>query len=108
MIYFVLFVFFIGLSYHYDYLGKRTNKFVFYSISLITLILLTGLRYRIGLDTIRYEGHHDEIPTLWGLTASKFQESDREPLYLILSAVAKTISSEFWALQMLQSILVNI
>ena len=107
MIYFVLFLFFLGLSYHFDYLGKHTNKYTFYSVSLIILILLSGLRYRIGLDSIRYEGHHIETPTLFELTATIFQDSNHEPLFIILASIAKTISPEFWVLQMLQSSLVN-
>ena len=108
MIYFVLFLFFLGLSYHFDYLGKHTNKYTFYSISLTILILLSGLRYRIGLDSIRYEGHHIETPTLFELNATVFQDSSYDPLFIFLSSIAKTVSSEFWVLQMLQSILVNI
>lgn len=95
------------MSYHYDYLGKKSYKWCYFYFVLIILIQLTGFRFRIGLDTIRYESHFIDTPNFFNLNSSEFQESNHEPLYLILSALAKTISSEFWVLQVLQSILVN-
>ena len=107
MIYLVLFIFFICLSYNFDYLDKKRNKNLYFYLSLIILILLAGFRYRIGLDTVRYEYLHESAPLLSNLNKSAFEDSSFDPLYLILSSIAKTISPDFWVLQILQSILVN-
>lgn len=107
MIYIVVLIALLILSYHYDFLQKVKHKKLWYYIILIVLILIAGLRYRIGVDTIRYEGHFADIPTFSTLTLDDFTYTSHQPLYFILEVFAKSISDDFWVMQLLHSILVN-
>lgn len=107
MIYLIIFIFILFCSYYYDYKKNTKNRNNIYIFILITLILLAGLRYRIGLDTLRYMYSFSEIPELYNISNSDFVESKYDPLYLILSSVSKTISSDFWVLQFIHAVFVN-
>ena len=107
MIYIAILVLLIILSYNYDYQKKSRGKSFWFNVVLVILILVAGLRYRIGLDSTRYEMYHIEIPMLWELEDFNFDEENYDPLFVILSSLARTISSEFWVVQLLQAILVN-
>ena len=108
MIYIIVLLTLIVLSYRYDYLKKTKNKKIWYYVTLIVFILIAGLRYRIGLDSVRYEIGYKFYPSIDELTAYDFINSSHQPLYFLLSATARSISDEFWVLQMLHSILVNV
>lgn len=107
MIYIAILILLIILSYNYDYQKKDKGKSFWFNTVLIILILVAGLRYRLGVDTIRYEMSFSDIPTLSNLIGFDFDKENYDPLYLILSSLARTISSEFWVMQLLQAILVN-
>ena len=108
MLYLVLLIFILFLSYWYDYLGNQKGINVSYAIVLIILILIAGLRYRLGVDSIRYESAFQYMPTLFEIQAIDFIKISYDPLYLILSSIARTISDEFWIMQIIQASIVNI
>lgn len=96
------------LSYQYDYLRKGKNKSFWYGFILIVFILIAGLRYRLGVDSIRYEQGFMNYPTIDDLSVFDFLYSSHQPLYLILCSFARFLSDEFWVMQMLHSLLVNV
>ena len=70
--------------------------------------MIAGLRFHIGIDSIRYEIKYDFVPVLSDLTTDDLLHSNlkAEPLFMLLYSLARTISNEFWVMQMLQAILV--
>ena len=108
MIYLLILFLLLYCTYHFDYLEKKKHRNTFYFAILIALILLAGFRYRIGVDTIRYASLFKSIPTLSDWNQIDFAAENFEPLYYLFSMLSKSISSEFWGMQMLQAILVNI
>lgn len=107
MIYFIVFVILLYFSYRFDYIGEKKYKKKCYYLVLILLILIAGLRYRLGVDTIRYESSFQWIPNIFDLTFSDF-DNKYDPFYLIFSSISKTLSPEFWVMQILQATLVNV
>lgn len=117
MIYLFIFVLILFFSYKYDYLEKKgrpeylkirkQNERASYLLLLLILVLVSGFRYRIGVDTIRYEITFSRIQPIQNYSFGDLFSSSYEPLYFLLASVAKSISSEFWVLQLLQSLLVN-
>lgn len=107
MIYLIILIILIYFTYQYDYKSKKANRIKAYYFVLFLLIIVAGFRYRIGLDTIRYESAFRWIPTLWELKWDTFKNNNYDPFYLILSSFAKSISSDFWVMQTIQAILVN-
>lgn len=108
MIYFILLAFIAIATYQFDYLKKRRNRQVCYYVILLALILVAGFRYRVGLDTVRYESQYEYIPSIDEIDLDDFNNNAYDPLYLLLASISKTISSEFWVLQLLHALLVNV
>lgn len=73
---------------------------VCYAFICILVILILGLRYRVGLDTINYMNTFDRASTLEFLKFSEIFEMRTEPLYTICSSFFKGISKEFWPFQL--------
>ena len=108
MIYLLILFYLLILSYQYDFLKKSAQRSLHYFIVMAVLILVAGFRYRIGIDSIRYEMDFEGIPTLGTLSLNDFSEQKYDPLYLLLAVICRSISNEFWVLQMAQAVLVNI
>lgn len=108
MIYFTILILLLFLSYQYDYLGRTRYKEQWFILMGILLICIAGFRYRMGIDSIRYETKYSFVPLLWDLTYEDIFHNDlkSEPLFMLLYSIAKTISNEFWVMQILQSFLV--
>ena len=53
-IYILLLVYLLALYYIYDVRGVTKYRFAYYVFTCIILILVAGLRYRVGLDTNAY------------------------------------------------------
>ncbi len=107
MIYLIIFLLFIFLSYYYDYRGKTKNKQLWYILSLLLLILLAGLRYRLGVDSIRYESSFASTPDLFDLTLSYIKNSRFAVGYILLTSLCRTISSDFIVMQLFHAVIVN-
>lgn len=107
MIYIFLFILLLLFSYHYDYRKKTAYKWSSFYFMLIAFIFVAGLRYRLGVDSIRYESYHKYIPDLFSLDISKMKEDNYDPLFYLMCSFSKTISDDFWMMQMLQALWVN-
>ena len=108
MIYILILFLLLFLSFKFDYLGQKRNKELWFVLIGVLLVCLAGFRYRIGVDSIRYETKYGLVHILSNLTYDDIFDSSlkAEPLFVLLFSAAKTISDDFWVLQMLQSILV--
>lgn len=84
----------------------RHRKCLFYLL-LAYSILLSGLRYRVGLDTLNYMLFYGDIPDLKSLSWNDLSNFSYQPFYLILCAFAKTISPEFYVFQIIHAFIVN-
>ena len=67
MIYLLLLFLLLYLSYRYDYRKNIAYFDASYYLILILFILLAGFRFRIGVDTIRYESYAEYIPSLYNI-----------------------------------------
>ena len=108
MIYLFIGIYLVILSYYFDFRHHKNGRKFHYLAILIILILLAGFRYRLGIDTVRYEMSFRDLPTLNQLSMLEFQEHKYDPLYLFLSSLCHSISKEFWVMQMAQATLVNV
>lgn len=74
---------------------------------LIVLICVSGFRYQMGGDSIRYEKYYADTPLIYRLGLRDFQGTRFAPLYIILSSLCRTVTSEFMLLQFVEAIVVN-
>lgn len=108
MVYFLCVFILLFLIYWYDYKSITTGKKFWYFFILIYLILVAGLRYRVGMDTIGYMDSYERMPDLYSLDKAFFSESIKyQPLWIIYVAILKTISPSFVLLQFTNAIIIN-
>ena len=99
MIYLAIFVYLLYLSINYDILEKRGCKETHYRIAITLLILLAGLRWRVGSDTVVYASDFYLSHDLFHLEWNDFQSLSRMPFWVLLNATCKTIWNDFLLVQ---------
>ncbi len=103
----ILFLLFV-LAFNYDFLNKKAGKNLAYVFSCIILILLAGLRYRVGGDTLNYMLVYERLPSLFESNYfDKIGQERAEIGWLFLTGIAKLIGDDFLWLQILHAIIVN-
>ena len=107
MIYFITIAILIVLIGVYDFNGFKKAKYANYYLVLTLLILTAGVRYRIGLDTIRYMSSFENMPTLFNMTLTDFKETRYDPIFYLLSIFSKTIYPDFVFFQILHATILN-
>ena len=107
MTYAIIIILLLCLIYHYDYQGHTRYRLGWYITLMVIFILLAGLRYRLGVDSIRYERTYPTLPTLSQYFNFDFDSIRYGKGYLLLNAVARSISDNFVVMQCILAIFVN-
>lgn len=107
MIYLIIVLVLLALCYRYDYCGVEKGKSGWLVGLLIVFILLAGLRYRIGTDSIAYASYFDTTHPLYDLRDSDFAASRFAPGYIYLTSFIKIFTDEFTVVQLVQAVFVN-
>lgn len=108
MIYFTYILLLFFLVFHYDIRRKTKCKDTWYVGLCVATILIAGLRYRLGVDTIQYiDFFYHEVPYL-----GDFQNADKivlwEPLYFFINSIVKSLGGKFYVVQLIQASIVNL
>lgn len=106
MIYLILFILDLLFIYLNKYLDKSQRKGCLWFMG-ICLVLVFGLRFRVGLDTITYMDYFEELPKFDEFAYFNFLESHFEPGYVFINALGREISWEFWPVQMIFATITN-
>ena len=94
--------------YHYDIKGNEIRKDFWYGFTLFVLVMISGLRYRIGGDTINYMySYYHQIPYIWEISFIDIDALPFEPLYCFFCSVVKSLGVKFFVFQFLHAIFVN-
>ena len=107
MIYIFITILLLLLSLRYDICGKTKGRDLMYYMIMVILVMTSGLRYRLGIDTPNYINHfYHDIPTLDKLT---FEDIGfvAKPLWILLNSFVITIGGRFFIVQLIQSAFVN-
>lgn len=107
MIYLIVFIYLLFLVYKYDIEGKRRGYVFCYNSILIILICISGLRYKVGGDTLNYYEHFSDTPFFLDLFKFDFSEANYEPLWIILQSISKSIINDFVFFQVIHACIVN-
>lgn len=105
MIYFIVFILFL-LSALQERKSQIEDK-INYNFLLIVLILLAGLRFRVGGDTLGYMDDFEALPTLSQLASFDFKNAYYDPLWYVFNAVIKSVWNDFIFFQVVHAIVVN-
>lgn len=79
----------------------KQGKIALLLLVLLYVVMLVGLRYRVGVDTIAYMSEFRTIPAIDRFLTINFLESHYEPGYLLICSVCKTFTNEFWPVQLI-------
>jgi hypothetical protein len=107
MIYFIILILLILPVIIYDVLGYNKGMNIWYVFEFTILVLLAGLRYRVGGDTLFYMSFFDYYPNFKDLFEFDFAGAEFNPLWYIFNAITKFISDDFTTFQIIQAIVVN-
>lgn len=108
VIYILVFIFLLIPLFLYRRQQRNESNMPYYIAEFLILTCLMGFRYRVGGDSIRYEGYYISQPGLSDLLSyDEWNFNTYQPLWNLLSSFCKSISDEFWVVQLLQSIIVN-
>ncbi|WP_343320956.1 EpsG family protein [Sphingobacterium multivorum] len=107
MIYLLIFGFsFLAFLRYINSTSKQDGQVVYVFIWL-ALILLAGLRYRVGGDSLHYFDIFDSYPTLLTLGSYDFVNAEYNAGWIIFNAIIKTFSDSFYTFQIFHAIIVN-
>lgn len=107
MVYLIIILLSVVLSYHYDIIGKRLYRDQWYLFMLVIFILLAGLRWRVGRDTVNYLfNFYHEYPSLDNFSLEEYPLG-RDPLYVLLNSVVKSLGGRFYVIQLIHAAFVN-
>lgn len=93
--------------YKYDICRQLKGRDRNYIILWLILVLIFGLRYKIGGDTIRYMDLFEEIKTLPNIRYSDLTFGRIMPLSYFFISLCKTICNEFVFFQIVHAITIN-
>lgn len=104
-VYFAILSLLIYLIVKYDIQGYTNWKEAWINIFMVLLILLAGLRYHIGTDTVHYESWFENAPELSDI----FRDADlwSEPLWTLLLSLVKTTTDSYIVFQFVVAIIFN-
>lgn len=108
MIYIFVLVCLLLLLYRYDIKESEEHKNFWYSFVLLTLIVISGLRYRIGGDTVNYlYAYYHDVPYIWDISYSAWESQRYEPLFFLFLSVGKSLGLRFFVFQLMHATFVN-
>jgi len=91
----------------FDFNKKITGTNFCYNLLLALFILIAGLRYKVGGDSLNYFKYFDEIPYLDALPNYDFINNPYDPFWIILSSISKTLINDFTFFQIIHAIIIN-
>lgn len=104
-LYIFIIILLLCLIFVYDYLSVSKGHHFFRVFVILFLSFLVGLRYRIGTDTISYMSIFENAPDIFHPNANL--DPHFSATFNLLLCLFKTISSDFWVVQLAISIFVN-
>lgn len=107
MIYFVIIFLLLILSFQYDYLQRKTGREICFWFIYVVLVLVAGLRFRLGQDTVVYMKFFENLQPITHLSPHDIQDSRFAPGFIILASIFRTLGPDFVNFQIFHSLIVN-
>lgn len=104
-IYNIILLSLIGCSLYFDFKPIRNTTIKIYKLFFILFGFLCAFRYGVGADTIYYMDTYYNMPALDELSMLHFIMFRFQPLYTLLCAFCKTITDNFFLIQLIQAFL---
>ena len=103
---FAIILVFIGIRFNSRM--AKSLRITYLATICLYVILLMGFRYRVGIDTLNYmDGYLSVTTTLDDFWNLDFTQTRYEPGYLFLAACCRSISNDFFILQLACAFILN-
>lgn len=107
MVYLIAFIAALTAAFLNDRLTPKLRNSILIII-FIYIVIILGFRYKVGIDTISYMNSYRNIPTLDKLFSENIFTINRyEPGFNIVCSICRTITTEFWLLQLVMAAITN-
>lgn len=94
MIYFIVFIYLLVCVIIYDVYESRSHSKINYIILFTLFTLIAGLRWRLGVDTVKYMTFFQyDMVSLSQLSVANIIESQFQPFWILLNAFCKSCDS---------------
>ncbi|MDE6577430.1 MAG: EpsG family protein [Muribaculaceae bacterium] len=93
----------VGLNQRFSPASRR----MFVMIILLYIVMLMGLRYRVGMDTLGYMSSYKNTVPLDNFFTTKIFREHHEPGYLLVCSLCRLFTKEFWPVQLIMSAITN-
>lgn len=107
-IYIIIILLSLAATVYFDVMRHVKGRNWVYGGLCILLILVAGLRWKVGGDTYNYLYYFNTQPDLSQLLHYPLWKQDLSPMWLIFVAVCKSICNNFVFLQIAQAAFVNV
>lgn len=108
MIYFIVILFILIGVVKYDKSRGASKSNFYYVFICIFIILVFGLRYRVGGDTFNYMLRYSAIPPINNIKSEDLWNFQMEPGFFLLNSISKYFTDTFYLVQIIQSAFINI
>jgi len=89
-------------------LQKKRGRQAWFVVEWLCLVLIAGMRYRVGGDTLAYHDYFEEMPKLGELFSFDYSSSHyNDVLWVLLTAVCKSLVNDFAFFQIVHALIVN-
>lgn len=85
--------------------AKRAD--VVYWLLCLLFIIVSGIKYRVGGDPLTYADEYDTYPTFADFRSVDIFQMKYSPLFYVIVALCKLVSSDFVFFQIIQSLVIN-
>lgn len=110
LVYSIVFLLLLFGAFHYDYRKNVFLKKAYYVLVFLVMTAMTALRYRVGGDSLMYEGYFRYLPDLGEFVQfiSSNNGLNYQPLFLLFVAACKTVNQDYYFYQVVHAITVNL
>lgn len=107
IIYLAIFLLFLIPVIRFDLMKMEGNKALWCGLEWIVLVLVAGLRYRVGGDTIVYMRLFEDYPTIGELSDFDFAKAKFFPGWYVFNSLFKTFGNSFTLFQISEAIIIQ-
>lgn len=107
MVYAFVILLLVFCWYRFDVQHDVSNRRFFYWLEFVVLVLVAGLRYRVGGDTLSYMDKYLSLNAEYEFLNYSFQYSSNGLLWYALMAICQKLSSSFILVQLVIAFFIN-
>lgn len=87
--------------------NNKNSKLINYWTICIALIIISGIKYRVGGDPLSYDDDYSGFPSFYQFANTDFSLLKYEPSFYVIVAFCKLISPEFYIFQIFQAAVIT-